>query len=453
MKRYPKYKDIGVEWIGEIPEHWNLYRIKSVIETSMNGVWGDEPIGDENDMICVRVADFNMDTLGINKEKLTLRNILQNQQNSRILKKGNLLIEKSGGGDKQPVGRMIRYDLYGTAVCSNFIGKITIIKKKIYSDYLLYYANNLYSKKVNTRSIKQTTGIQNLDLYSYFNEKIPIPPFFEQQYIANYLDHKTHQIDTLIEKKQKQIKLLKEQRTAIINQAVTKGLNPDVKMKNSGIEWLGEIPEHWSVSKVKYVCSVRGRIGFRGYTTDDLVNEGEGALTLGATQIQETGKLDFSNPVFISWDKYYESPEIMIVKGDILIVQRGSTCGKIGLVEDDIGAATINPSLIIIKETAISFKYLFYSLKGSFIQNRLGVLLSSTAIPMLSQEQINNLPIVTPSSQDQQRIIEFLDSNMQDIDDTINTLKRQINTLLEYRTTLISEAVTGKIDVRDKVPS
>jgi len=451
MKRYSKYKDSGVEWIGKIPDHWDSGKLKFKLDRNDGGAWGSD--FDDDGTFVLRSTEINLDGSWDIQEPA--KRLLSNGDIKKTkLLKGDLLITKSSGSEIH-IGKtaLVNENVEKLNACfSNFMQRIrpSSSQNSIYLHYILN--SNLAREQYNYLS-QTTTGLSNLSAEIIGDIQVPFLSLSEQKSIANYLANKTRQIDNLVDKKQKQIELLKEQRTAIINHAVTKGLNPNVKMKNSGIEWLGEIPAHWSVSKVKYVCSVRGRIGFRGYTTDDQVNEGEGALTLGATQIQETGKLDFSNPVFISWDKYYESPEIMIVKSDILIVQRGSTCGKIGLVEDDIGAATINPSLIIIKEIAISFKYLFYFLKGSFIQNRLGLLLSSTAIPMLSQEQINNLPIVTSSSQDQQRVVEFLDSNMQDIDDAINTLKRQINTLLEYRITLISDAVTGKMDVRNEVPA
>lgn len=173
MKPYPKYKDSGIEWIGEIPEHWNYHRIKPLITSSTNGIWGDDPKDDDNDLVCIRVADFDYDHLKISNQNITLRNIPFNQQSDRLLKRNDLLIEKSGGGEQQPVGRLVIYDNdFDKAVCSNFIGKMTVNEDMILARYLLYYTSSLYSKRLNTKSIKQTTGIQNLDLYSYFSEII-----------------------------------------------------------------------------------------------------------------------------------------------------------------------------------------------------------------------------------------------------------------------------------------
>ncbi|MEL6656742.1 MAG: restriction endonuclease subunit S, partial [Bacteroidota bacterium] len=189
---------------------------------------------------------------------------------------------------------------------------------------------------------------------------------------------------------------------------------------------------------------------FRGYTTDDLVPKGQGALTLGATHITSDGKVNLETPVFISWEKYYESPEIMVQTGDLLIVQRGSTCGKVGLIENDIGPTTINPSLVLIKNIKSSSGYLLYYLQGAL--NDILNLVSSTAIPMLSQTQIGNIIIALPPHSEQYSILSHIRKETGIVDETIERIKAEITLIQEYKTTLIAEAVTGKIDVRDWQP-
>jgi type I restriction enzyme S subunit len=167
------------------------------------------------------------------------------------------------------------------------------------------------------------------------NIKIPIPPLSEQQQIVSFLDTKTSLIDSLIEKTQRKIELLKEKRTSLINEVVTKGLNPNVEMKDSGVEWIGEIPSGWFISKVKFISKVYGRIGFRGYKTTDLVEEGEGVITLSPSNIYE-GKLVLNKKTYLSYEKYHESPEIKIKSDDIVYVQRGSTIGKSTIIQKNI---------------------------------------------------------------------------------------------------------------------
>ena len=222
-------------------------------------------------------------------------------------------------------------------------------------------------------------------------------------------------------------------------------------MKPSGIQWIGDIPEHWKVSKVKFIANVKGRIGFRGYTITDLVDEGQGALTLGATHIDKNGEINLTKPVFISWDKYYESPEIMVEQGDILVVQRGSI-GVVGIVNLDIGYATINPSLTILKKVNMNRYLLFLQLRSKIVKEHINVNFNETAVPMLSQNQILNFNILLLPTEEQQSIVDFITKETSKIETLIFKYQKQIDLMQEYRTALISQAVTGKIDVRDWQP-
>ena len=159
---------------------------------------------------------------------------------------------------------------------------------------------------------------------------------------------------------------------------MTKGLNPDAEMKDSGNTEIGKIPSISRPTKLKYLCNTQGRIGFKGYTTTDLVDEGEGVYTLGASHLNN-GKIDLTDPVFISWEKYYESPEIMVKQNDILIVQRGSTIGKVAIVDKNYGEVTINPSLVLINKIHIDSKYLLYALSARYIINYINLIGTTTA--------------------------------------------------------------------------
>ncbi|MDU5862736.1 MAG: restriction endonuclease subunit S, partial [Acinetobacter sp.] len=267
-QKYAEYKDSGVEWLREIPSHWNLYSLKRSVDKCTNGFWGNEPDG-RNDLCVLRVADFNRDNFTINEDKLTLRSVLPKEAESRLIKKGDLLIEKSGGGEKTLVGCVVQFDKDFPAITSNFVAKMTpnVITD---SKYLTYAFAHLYSGRVNFPSIKQTTGIQNLDSEAYLMEKFGFPSKNEQIQIANFLDHETTKIDHLIEKQQQLIELLKEKRQAVISHAVTKGLDSNVPMKDSGVEWLGEVPEHWEIKQNKYLLEfvTSGSRGWAQYYAD-----------------------------------------------------------------------------------------------------------------------------------------------------------------------------------------
>ncbi len=196
FKPYPAYKASGVEWLGEVPEGWEVARIGNSIADCQNGVWGDEPT-DDGGVICVRVADFDRVKLRVDILDPTYRSIDQRTLSSRRLNKGDLLLEKSGGGEKQLVGAVMLFDHDIEAVCSNFVARMPVVSG-FSPAFLTYLHFAIYSGRLNYRSIKQNTGIQNLDSKSYLNEVVAFPPLPEQHAIAAFLDHKTAEIDTLI---------------------------------------------------------------------------------------------------------------------------------------------------------------------------------------------------------------------------------------------------------------
>ena len=174
---------------------------------------------------------------------------------------GDLLLEKSGGGEQQPVGVVVLFDHDVPAVSSNFIARMPI-REGFDPSFLTFLHSSLYAIKLNTRSIKQTTGIQNLDSAAYLSELVPLPPLSEQRAIVRYLDYVDLRISRYIAAKQKLIDLLEEEKQAIINQAVTRGLDPNVRLKPSGVEWLGDVPEHWEVSASSDSSTVKQMILF-----------------------------------------------------------------------------------------------------------------------------------------------------------------------------------------------
>ncbi|NAS89850.1 restriction endonuclease subunit S [ANME-1 cluster archaeon AG-394-G21] len=228
-------------------------------------------------------------------------------------------------------------------------------------------------------------------------------------------------------------------------------LKPYPKYIDSGIQWIGKIPEGWEVRKLKFISRLFGRIGFRGYTVSDLVEEGKGALAIGGKHISKNQKLDLSSPEYLSWEKYKESPEIMIEQGNILITQRG-TLGKVVLIDKDIGPATINPSMILIKEIKLLSEYLYYFLVSDFSIQEVALINSQTAVPMISQEQADNFHIIFPrNEQIQTAITSFLDKQNAKIDVLIEKDKKLIALLKEKRTTLINHAVTKGLDPNVKL--
>ena len=213
-------KDSGVEWLGEVPEHWEVFQLKSAIKGWRNGKWGNEPAA-ENNICCVRVADFDRTKGVINTTKLTYRNYHGENISECILDENSILIERSGGGEKQLVGATVVNTLKQTAVCSNFISLLNINPNRVNIFFLQKCFENLYTRKVNEKSIKQTSGIQNLDLKQYLQNNIAYPSLDEQKSIVSYLDAECKKIDLLVDKQYQLIRKLKNYRTSIISHAVT----------------------------------------------------------------------------------------------------------------------------------------------------------------------------------------------------------------------------------------
>jgi type I restriction enzyme S subunit len=441
MKIYSKYKPSGVDWLGEIPDNWNDYKIK--FSTNVNKKTLNESTAQDFEFNYIDIESVNGSTIE-KTQKLTFANAPSRAR--RLLQKGDVIVSTVRTYLKA-IAQVP--DIEGNIVASTGFAVFSP-SKILFSDYLKYLAvNDYFIQSVVSRS--KGANYPAIAPSELVTIKTPIPPINEQQQIVNFLDYKTGQCDRFIANRQKQIELLNEQKAAIINKSVTKGINTNAKMKPSGIEWIGDIPEHWKVSKVKFIANVKGRIGFRGYTITDLVDEGQGALTLGATHIDKNGEINLTKPVFISWDKYYESPEIMVEQGDILVVQRGSI-GVVGIVNLDIGYATINPSLTILKKVNMNRYLLFLQLRSKIVKEHINVNFNETAVPMLSQNQILNFNILLLPTEEQQSIVDFITKETSKIETLISKYQKQIDLMQEYRTALISQAVTGKIDVRDWQP-
>ena len=294
-----------------------------------------------------------------------------------------------------------------------------------------------------TGSAQPKLSQSNLEL-----QTLPVPPYYEQVFIAAYLDTHCAKIDKLISIQQKRIALLQELKQSVITHAVTKGLNPNVEMKQSGVEWIGDVPKHWEVCKLKHYSQVFGRIGFRGYNQTDLVNEGEGAITLSPSNMQN-GILNYDKCSYLSWKKYYESPEIMIYNDDVLFVKTGSTYGKISYVADLPMEATINPQIVVFKNIKGNNKYLYYLLSNDIVQMQVSLTVGGSTIPTLSQESILNYIVPLAPKVEQAAIASYLDHKCATIDTSISNAQHQIELLQEYKQSLITEVVTGKRKVTD----
>jgi len=220
--------------------------------------------------------------------------------------------------------------------------------------------------------------------------------------------------------------------------------------KDSGVAWIGEVPKHWEVCKLKHYSQVFGRIGFRGYNQTDLVNEGEGAITLSPSNMQN-GILNYDKCSYLSWKKYYESPEIMIYNDDVLFVKTGSTYGKISYVADLPMEATINPQIVVFKNIKGNNKYLYYLLSNDIVQMQVSLTVGGSTIPTLSQESILNYIVPLAPKVEQTAIATYLDTHCAKIDNLISIQQKRIALLQELKQSVITHAVTKGLNPNVKM--
>ena len=294
-------------------------------------------------------------------------------------------------------------------------------------DFMVYYLESKdYSRYIAGSAQPKITQAQCRKFL------LPSPDLKEQEKIASILstvDEQIDNVDALIEKN-------KELKKGLMQTLLTKGIG-HTKFKKTEI---GEIPEEWEVSNLTNIVDIKGRVGWKGYTKKDLVEFGP--LAIGAMHINSNNKLDLSEPVYLSKKKYEESPEIMVSKDDIILAQRGSL-GKVVLIEKEIGEATINPSMVLIKNIKINSRYLYYFLCSEYIQKVIFKETSQTSIPMISQEQIGKFKIIIPTIKEQEKIASILS----EVDKKIEEYENKKQKLEKLKKGLMQQLLTGMIRV------
>ena len=422
MKKYDNYKDSGIEWIGEIPEHWDVKRIGS--NCLLTVPQRDKPKDLNGEIPWLRIEDFEGKYISESKSGQGVSIETINEMNLKVY----------------PVGTVL-------TACSCTMGKTAIVTKplitnqtfigitpneNLYSDFLYYFliSSTQYLNSISTGAIQSY-----LSRDEFSKIKIPFPILEEQTQIANYLDHKTTQIDILISKKQQFISLLQEERIVVINQAVTKGLDPKVTMKDSGIEWLGEIPEHWGVKKLKYLCKI---INEKSSEKPDYV--------LALENIKSwTGEI-IGNP----YENKMEGDVNLFKENDILFNKLRPYLAKVIKTQSDGGC--VGELLVLRAYKFLTPTFLYYRLISEAIITIVDNSTYGTKMPRASWEKfISLIGIGFPSIDEQNKITDYIENKIREIETLISKTQQEIELLKEYKTALISEVVTGKVDVREEV--
>lgn len=428
MNPYPKYKDSGEQWLGQIPEHWEMRKMKfCFLERSQKGLPKEPLLAATQNHGVILKSDYENRTV----------EAIKGLDSLKLVEVDDFVISLRSfqGGIERSYARGIISPAY------------TIIKPThVSAGYFKYLGKSPSFISLLQNSVTGIREGQNIDYSKLKNRQIPLPPLAEQEAMVAYLDEQTGKIDAAIEREQKMIDLLEERKQIIIQQAVTKGLNPNVPMKDSGIEWIGKIPEGWEIVRLKQLVDFAGRIGFRGYGTEDLTDEENGAITLSPSNMQN-GKMTYQKCAYLKWHKYYESPEIMVFNGDILFVKTGSTYGKTAIVNDLPKEATINPQLLILKNIKGDNRFIAHMLSTPFVKNQVERIVIGGTIPTISQEKIGNIRLIVPNKEEQVKISEHIIVKTKPIDAAIKAKEKLISLLQERKQIIINEVVTGKIKV------
>ena len=408
MKTYETYKDSGIEWLGQIPGHWEVEKLKYL--TSCNDDVLSENTPEDKEIKYVEIGDVDSVT-GING--YTLYKFKEDPSRARRITKVGDIIISTVRTYLKAIASVKESDLIVST------GFAVLRPQKIASRFLAYA---VLCKGFIDDVIAYSTGVSYpaINASDLVQLRIPVPPISEQEVIASYLDYKIGQVDLLIAEKEKQMKDLQQYRMSLISETVTHGLNPDVKMKESGVEWLGRIPEHWEVLKMKYLVTLQS------------------GSNLTAEQIQKEGQYPVygGNGIRGYYHSYSNDGEF------VLIGRQGALCGNINYATGKFWATEHAVICYPIQKFALTW---FGELLRTMNLNQYS---ESAAQPGLSVENIKKLLIPVPPLSEQQSIASFLDDKTARIDSTLKELEMQIADLRCYKTSVITEAVTGKVDVR-----
>ena len=437
-------KDSGVEWIGEIPQDWGVIKNKYLIDFLYSG---GTPKATEESFYCVSdgtpfvsISDMsNFKYVTTTKKQLTEAGVKDKQ----------LMVLPSG---------TILYSLYATvgavselrieATISQAILAIRLnhlVNKEFYKYSLLAMRDYIYSNASGNTQF-------NLNVEKVRNFYFVFPDLNIQQIIADFLDSKCSKIDSIIEKQQAVIEKLKEYKLSIITEAVTKGLNSDVEMKDSGVEWIGEVPKNWTTYRLKYLLQERKdaiRVGPFGsqLTSKDFVDDGFWVYTQRNVLDNDFTKTD----TFITYKKFNDMKGFSVEAGDVLVTTRGTgTTGHIVKVPKDFFAGIIHPCLMKFKlnENECLYDYLYYVFEfAKYLRTQIEVANNTSSLPVLYSNTLCNLYVVVPPKDIQCDLIRWLNDKSRELDGLIEKRKLVIDKLTEYKKSLIYEVVTGKKEV------
>jgi type I restriction enzyme S subunit len=432
--RYPSHKDSGVEWLGEVPGHWSVWKLAHAFEQIGSGTTpktDNREYYDDGDIPWVNTGDLNDGELNDCEKRITPLALAQHSS-LKTYPAGSLLIAMYGA----TIGKlaMLRFPATVNQACCVFAGKSEIVSK-----FMFYWFLGL---RLQILSLATGGGQPNISQDILRTLRVACPDHNEQTQIAAFLDRETAKIDALVAEQRRLMELLKEKRQAVISHAVTQGLNPLAPMKPSGIEWLGDVPVHWEVKRLKYLGDA---ITGLTYSPADIVEDDtNGTLVLRSSNVQR-GVITFDDNVYVS----AAIPEELVTQiGDILICSRNGSralIGKNATIDEASVGLTFGAFMTVFRSKHSA--YLSCVLNSPLFEFQSGAFMTST-INQLTIGVLNNFEVPFPPADERADISAFLAVESAKLDTLTAEAQRAIDLLQERRTALISAAVTGQIDVR-----
>ena len=429
---YPEYKNSGVEWLDSIPKHWILSKVKYIAPFQVG--WTPPTKNDDNfvgNNFWANISDLKEKVIRNTSKKIS--NKAAKEASMNITPKGSLMYSfKLSVGTVSFTG----HDMYTNEAIASFLDIAELPLSYLYyalPEFVIQNAStNIYGAR-----------ILNQELIS--NASLLAPPYKEADKIANFLDHETAKIDKLIDKQQQLIKLLKEKRQAVISHAVTKGLTPNTSMKESGVEWLGEVPEHWKFSRLKHECNI---VDCRNKTPE--YYENGDYFVIRTTNVKKQ-KLNFNGALYTNKQNFDIWTQRGIPPTGSILFTREAPTGEVCIVPDDLNFCMGQRMMNFIPSEKKYTNYLFDYLISDCLDRYINSVSHGSTVSHLRVEQVENIPVLVPPKNE----IEDIHIYISELKNKYNELEQSaddaIKLMQERRTALISAAVTGKIDVRDWV--
>jgi type I restriction enzyme S subunit len=442
--RYPDYKDSGVEWLGEVPRHWEVLALKK----SFKIVGGSTPKSEnesywDGEILWATPSDLSK------RESIYMGETQRKITDAGLASCGTSMVPASSIilSTRAPIGSLA---IAEKDMCTNQGCKSLVPMKRTNTEYFAHLLS-ISTTELNVRG-KGTTFLElSSDELGAF--KTPAPPFAEQTQIAAFLDRETAKIDGLVAEQRRLMALLKEKRQAVISHAVTQGLNPHAPMKPSGNKWLGDVPAHWIVCCLKHIKAEVKNAFVDGPFGSNLKSEhfiDDGDVYVIESSFATQGRIDMYSLKTISNEHFFKINRSETRGGDIVIAKIGAQYGKASILPnlDKPAVVSGNSLKLTINQKSCNVKFVNWHLANL---KELGVMediVNATAQPALSLGEMNNLPMLVPPRNEQVAIVQFLNEKLSEFDTLTAETQRAIDLLAERRTALISAAVTGQIDVR-----